>query len=438
MADARSATVAEAGRVISLEDAFRIVDETLAGVRLAVETVPTRTAVGRVLAREQQSYLDLPPFDKAAVDGYAIGPGRRGRRAPPCRQDACGTGGPGSQGQYRVVQTVAAGQAGVAALHPGETVKVMTGAPVPAGTTRVVMQEEAEQYGEFVKLKEQGPSNFCKQGEDMKRGDVVLPAGIVLRALDVGNLVGCGITSVEVFRRPRLAIISTGNEIVDDPALLTPGRIMNINGPMLAGLCVASGLEVSSQVSVLDTPEAVSDAVHAGLSQADIVILSGGVSVGEADFVLGALERVGLRLHFTRVAVKPGKPTAFATVEQFGKLFNREGKMVFGLPGNPVSVFLMFHVLVLRAVARLTGGPLRLRAFTVPLGGAFRRRHAERAEYVPACLTNEGRAEMLAYHGSAHLLALTRADGFVAVPFGIKELPAGASVEFFQLPGCSQ
>jgi len=320
-----------------------------------------------------------------------------------------------------------AGQSGVAALGPGETVRVMTGAPVPRGTTCVVMQEDAEQCGELVKLKEAGQPNFCPQGEDMKRGDVLLPAGSFLRALDVGNLIGCGITSLEVFRRPRTAIISTGDEIVDDPALLTAGKIMNVNGPLLACLCGSNGLQVCSQVSVPDTPEALSGAVRDGMAQADIVILSGGVSVGEFDFVLGALDRAGLRLHFTRLAVKPGKPTVVAT---------GQGKAVFGLPGIPVSVFVMFHLLVLRAVARLTGGPLRLRAFTVSLSGAFRRRRADRAEYVPACLANDGRAELLAYHGSAHLLALTRAHGFCAVPAGVKELPAGARVEFLQLPGC--
>jgi molybdopterin molybdotransferase len=395
------------GAVISLEEACCLVDEALASVRLPVETVPTLSAAGRVLAREHTARVDLPPFNKAAVDGYAIS-------------------GPAADNTYRVAQTVAAGQAGAPALRPGDAVKVMTGAPVPPGTVRVVMLEESEPCGQFVKLKERGQPNVCEQGEDMKRGAPVLPAGTFLRALEAGNLIGCGITSVDVYRRPRVAIISTGDEIVDDPALLAAGKIMNVNGPLLAGLCSANSMDVTSQVSVPDTSDAVSRALQAALTQADIVILSGGVSVGDFDFVLGALGGCGLRLHFSRLAVKPGKPTAFAA---------RTGNVVFGLPGNPVSVFLMFHLFVLRAVARLTGGPVRLRHFSVPLKDAFRRRHAERAEYVPARLMAEGAAAVIGYHGSAHLLALTNADGFAVIPFGVQELPAGARVEFVLLPG---
>lgn len=396
-----------ANAVIAIEDAFRSVDEALAGARLPAETLPTRAALGRVLACEQRSGVDLPPFDKAAVDGYAIG-------------------GEAEQGQYRLVRTVAAGQAAPPALRPGETAKVMTGAPVPAGTLRVVMQEDAALSGEHVRLNARGATNFCPRGEDMRRGDVVLPAGTRLRALEVANLIGCGVTTVEVVRRPRVAIISTGDEIVDDPTRLAPGKIMDVNGPLLAGLCVANGLDVANQVWVPDIPEVLRGTVESALTAVDIVVLSGGVSEGEYDYVLDVFAQLGLRVHFSRLAAKPGKPTAFAT---------RERKAVFGLPGNPVSVFLMFHLLVLRAASHLTGAPVPLRQLTLTLAGEFRRRRADRLEYVPAALTAAGRVEPLACHGSAHLLALTQADGFVIVPNGVTELAAGAAVDFVLLPG---
>lgn len=394
--------------LLSIADAFRVVDEALAGARLPAETAPTRAAADRVLARAHESRLDLPPFDKAAVDGYAI----------PAGADAA---------QYRLVRTVAAGQSHSAPLRAGETVKVMTGAPVPPGTARVVMQEDAEQDGELVRVSHGGAANYCPRGEDLRRGDVVLPAGSVLRPLDAANLIGCGIVEVEVVRRPRVSIISTGDEIVDQPGRLEPGKIMNVNGPLLAGLAAAHGLEVAGEVSVADAPEALSRAIEDGLARADMVVLSGGVSVGEFDFVLDTFGRAGLRLHFARLAVKPGKPTAFAT---------GRGKAVFGLPGNPLAVFLMFHLLVLRAAARLTGAAPPLRVFMLPLAGAFKRRHAERTEYAPGRLTAEGRIEPLPCHGSAHLMAMTRADGFFAAPAGVKELLPGAAVEFLLLPGC--
>jgi len=401
--------------VIPLDHALRIVDETLAGAVLPCQSVPTRQAAGRVLACEQCSCVDLPPFDKAAVDGYAI------------RATDCG-------GEYAMAATIAAGQLAAGPLRPGEAVKVMTGAPVPQGTERVVMQEDAELCGETVRLKPRGPSNFCKQGEDMRRGGVVLPAGTSLRPLDVANLVGCGISSVEVVRRPRVSIISTGNEIVDDPALLSPGKIMNTNGPLLAGLCAAHGLDVVSETAAPDTPQDARAATRIALGQADIVILSGGVSVGQFDFVLDALSQIGLRVHFSRLAVKPGKPTVFATRENKASVL----PVVLGLPGNPVAVFLMFHLFVLRAAGHLTGAAVAPRAFSLALAAPFKRRHGERAEFVPARLTREGRVEPIAYHGSAHLLALTRADGFFSAPAGSTELAAGEVVEFLMLPEHSQ
>ncbi len=387
-------------RMMPLEDALRIVDETSAQVRLKGEKVPVRAALGRALLTDQASRLDLPPFNKSAMDGYAVLDG-----------DKCD--------RYRLLETVPAGRMGTERLVPGTVVKVMTGTPVPEGAGRVIIIEHTEERGDTVIVHEHSPAaNICWKGEDVRRGDVVLRAGAVLSALDIANLIACAIVEVEVAQRVRVAVISTGDEIVDSPALLQPGRIMNANGPLLAGLAAQFGLQVVTEESVPDDMDAIVAALRAGLEAAEMVVLSGGVSVGEFDFVTSALSEVGLKVRFTRVAVKPGKPMTYAS---------GAGGTVFGLPGNPVSVYLMFHLFVLRAAARMMGASAPVREWPARMACEFKRRKTERVEYVPCRLTDGG-VEPIEYHGSAHLEALTEADGFFIVPVGVGLLHAGDEV----------
>ncbi|MCX7015263.1 MAG: molybdopterin molybdenumtransferase MoeA, partial [Candidatus Sumerlaeota bacterium] len=204
--------------MIPLEEAFRLVAHALAGVRLPGETLPVREARGRVLLADQTSRLDQPPFDLSAVDGYAIA-------AADLREE------------YRLLETIAAGQTPTQPLVPGTTTKVMTGAPTPAGTARVVMQEDAQERGGVVRLsKRDGPTNLRARGEDLRAGDVVAAAGSLLDAVAIANLIACGVSEVYVAHQAKVAILSTGDEIVDDPRELAPGKVMNSNGPMLAAL----------------------------------------------------------------------------------------------------------------------------------------------------------------------------------------------------------
>lgn len=393
-------------RMLSLDEALGVVDATLADARLPAETVATRAALGRTLAADQVSRLDLPPFDKSAMDGYAI-------RADDERDS------------YRLLETVAAGQVGGAALAPGTTVRVMTGAPVPAGAGRVIMQEDTERDGETVRVRVHRPAaNICLRGEDVRVGDVVLPAGTTITAVDIANLIACGIVEVEVRRAPRLAVISTGDEIADSLDDLAPGRIMNSNGPLLCGLAEEFRLPVVGEWTLPDQPHATVRGILEALERAEIVVISGGVSVGEFDYVLPALAEAGLTVHFCRVATKPGKPMTYAS---------GGGKVVFGLPGNPVSVHLAFHLFVLRAVAHYTGGPAGLRTFSLPLASDFKRKKTDRTEFVPARLTDEGAVAPVEFHGSAHLAAMTHADGFFIVPAGVAALGRDDRVAFVPL-----
>ena len=399
---------------VPLEDAWAIVDQVLAPTAVADETVPVRSAHGRILTEAQTSRLQLPPFEKSAMDGYAI-----------CPDD--------ERDQYRLLETVAAGQTPSKKLQPGTTTKVMTGAPVPHGAGRVVMREFANEENGIVRISRHGgETNICLRGEDVEIGDTILPAGRKLSAIDVANLVSCGITEARVARRIRLAVLSTGNEIVDDPAQLTPGRIMNANGPMLVHLAQEHGLDVVQERSVPDDPDRTVCALQEALAAADLVVLSGGVSVGDYDFVHDALGRCGLHVHFSSIAVKPGRPTVFATQGEPGR---PAGIALFGLPGNPVSVCLMFHLFVLRAASLLSGGRPGAPEIRLPLAEDFRRRKADRSHFAPAQVSPDGAVRRLVCHGSAHLLALSQADGFFRVPIGVKELPAGEIVSFYSLRG---
>ena len=396
-------------QTIKLDDAMRIVDETLAGIVPAGETIPVRQAIGRTLRADQVSRLDLPPFDKSAMDGYAIMAGDE-------------------RDEYRLLETVPAGSVGKEKLTPGTAVRIMTGAAVPEGTGKVIMVEYTEENDGIVKVSDhRGKPNICLKAEDVRRGQAVLAAGTTLDPLDIANLIGCGVTQVEVAPRIRVAVISTGDEIVDSPADLAPGKIMNSNGPMLAGLARRFGLEVVSEEILPDDRAATVAGLRSAVERADVVVMSGGVSVGDFDFVLDAMSDAGLTVHFARVRVKPGKPLTYATTG------GSPPRIVFGLPGNPVSVFLTFHTFVLRAVALLAGARPLIGEFTLPLAENFKRRKAGRAQYVPCRLGSNGTIEQIEFHGSAHLTALSEADGFFFVPFGVEALSAGDGVKFLPL-----
>ncbi|MBW1807229.1 MAG: molybdopterin molybdotransferase MoeA [Deltaproteobacteria bacterium] len=394
--------------MLPCEKAFELLDNALAGYQLPGKSVTVAQAYGRVLLNDQTSLLELPPFNKSAMDGYAI-------RADD-RQD-----------QYRVVETVAAGQVSRKTIEPGTAVRIMTGACVPPGGGRVIKVEDTQQDGDLIKvLSFEDRTNIAEKAQDVRIGDLILSAGTRLGSLEIANLVSCGITQLEVVRRPQIAVLSTGDEIVDSPDQLGPGKIMNSNGPMLAGLAHESGLKLISQDRVPDTWDATVAAIENAMDQANLVVLSGGVSVGEYDFVLKAMSAAGLTVHFSRVAILPGKPTVFAS---------REDTFVFGLPGNPVSVFIMFHLFVRRAVALLSGSTPGLRDFPVRLAADFKRRKIERLQHVPCRINQAGECEPVDYHGSAHLAAIMRADGFFLVAVGTAELKAGQQVTFIPMAG---
>ena len=391
------------GEMVPFDEAMAIVRGIAARMSTGSESLPVAGALGRLCAEDQLSRLDMPPFDKSAMDGYAI------PDAEPLEL-------------YEVLgPVVQAGTVPSRPLSPAQAVKVMTGAPVPDGAARVIRVEDTRDGdGVVTILASSKGNNICAHGEDVRVGDVILGAGVRLGPIEIANLIACGITTVRVAARVRMAVISTGDEIVNSPEQIGPGKIMNSNGPMLEALGAKFAFDVVSVAVAPDTLDETIACISTALSAADIVVLSGGVSVGDYDFVGEALAALGLTVHFTSVAVKPGRPLTFASAPP---------KAVFALPGNPVSVYLMFHVFVLHA-AELMAGLDRTRRIAIRLACDHHRRKVDRVECVPCRLTDAGTVEPVGYHGSGHLLAMTRADGFFLMPRGVKALAAGDLVTF--------
>ena len=370
--------------------------------RLGDESVPLHEAAGRVLAADIAADCDQPPFDRSTMDGFAC------RRADLVRPLVVG-------------ETIAAGSMPRDEVGPGRCARIMTGAPLPLGADCVVKFEDTETLpdGTVRGVEADHRDNIRRRGEDVRRGDILLARGARIGAPQVAVLASAGCAQVPVARRPRVAIIATGSELVEVDATPGPGRIRNSNGPQLAAQIAAAGAVPQVLPVVPDECTALRTALAAAMADHEVVILSGGVSVGDFDLVPQAMVDCGLEIRFDSIAIKPGRPTTFAV---------GDGIWCFGLPGNPVSTFVQCELLVRPLLMGLMGGVHAPRTFAVPLAATVSRRGAARESWLPVRLDSGGAAVPLAYHGSAHIHALSLADGFIVLPVGTTRLEKGALV----------
>jgi molybdopterin molybdotransferase len=383
--------------MISFEDACQRLER--AAWRLGAERVSLAEALDRVLASDVHADADVPPFNKSSMDGYA------------CRAaDAIAP--------LRVIEHIPAGHVPARAITPGTCSKIMTGAPVPEGADCVLVVEEVEPCGEGLVRFTGGQvtRNICPAGEDVRAGDRVLSAGMRLRPQRLPVLASAGCARPEVYRRPRVAVLATGSELVPPDCAPGPGQIRDSNSTQIAALAREAGAAVTALGAAPDTPEALRAAWEGALAAHDVVISTGGVSMGDYDLVPGILADLGFTVHFDRVAIQPGKPVLFAT---------RGEQACFGLSGNPVSSFLQFTLFAAPFLWRLQGESGDLARFPLLLGETFTRRNAARMGWVPVRLDDAGRARALEFHGSAHIHALTRADALIAYPPGADTLREG-------------
>ena len=392
--------------VISLEAARAILDATGAPME-NVETIMLSEANGRVLARDVVADSDVPPFSRAGMDGYAV-------RA----HDTRGASRPDPRALTKV-GTLYTGHVSPLRVGHGECIEISTGAPLPDGADAVVMVEETESdTGSVVRIfaEVQPQQNVGRQGADIQAGQVVVGAGELLNASRIGALAAVGTVWVDVYDRPRVAILSTGNEVVDPGRTLKPGQIYDINRFTLAAVVSENGGIPIVYPPAPDTLEALLEALD-DLVDYDIVVFSGGSSVGERDLIRDAIAAKGKML-FHGVAVKPGKPTGLGIVN---------GKAVFALPGYPASCLsnaYMMLVPVLRRIARL--GPNITKTVIMPLATRIASASGRHQFYT---VRIEKGAAVPAFKASGDITSMSRADGYIEIPAHVNAVEAGTPVE---------
>jgi molybdopterin molybdotransferase len=404
------------GPLLPVADAERLIVERVTPVSER-ETVPLREAAGRVLAEDIVAPVNVPPFDNSAVDGYAV------------RADDLDNA---RERRLEIVDRVAAGHAAARDLHAGEAIRIFTGAPMPPGADTVFMQEDCRVADDNVIVPPglKRGANRRLAGEDMRAGAVALPAGRRLAVQHVALAAALGLTALDVRRRVRVALFSTGDEIVEPGSLLPGAALYDSNRYLLAGLLGRFGAEVTDLGILGDEPKQLAAAIAAAADDHDLVLTSGGVSSGEADYVRAAIASVG-RIVFWRVAIKPGRPVAMGVIPA-----TRRGHAAafVGLPGNPVAVFVTFVRVVRPLLLRLAGAlPEPLIAMPARAAFSYKKRKGRR-EYVRVALRTaaDGTVEAVkhAQDGAGVITSLTETDGLAELTEDVTTVEPGSTIGF--------
>ncbi len=395
--------------MISVEEAQKIILNK-------IETMPSERvllseSLGRTLAEEITSPLDHPPWDTSAMDGYAV------------HFSDTTTASPETPCNLRVVETIPAGALPQKKVHPGEAAKIMTGAPMPAGADGVVKVEDSNgsdktvavftkcEHGDYIRFK----------GEAIRKGDAVLERGMRIRSAEIAMMASIGKSVVPVFQQPRIAVLSTGDELADLDETRGPDKILNSNGYGLAAQVIEAGGTAINLGIAKDDRKHLEEKIASGLS-ADFLIISGGVSMGDYDFVLEVLEKLGVSMHLWKVAMKPGKPVAFGT---------KARRPIFGLPGNPVSSMVTFEQFVRPAILKASGRTQISRPLiTATLQEDIHKRPGRR-QFLRAVLSLEDgtyQVRSTGAQGSAVLMSLVKANALMILPEAGEQIKAGTKI----------
>jgi molybdopterin molybdotransferase len=393
--------------LLSIDDALAQIEAHV--TPLPAEDVPLEHAYGRYIAEELRAAIDLPPFPSSAMDGYAVRAGD-------------------TPGLLTVVGESSAGSPYLGGLGPGEAVAISTGAVVPADADAVVPIEDVSVAGQQIELASAVASRaFVRdRGSDIKRGDLILNAGTRLGSAQIGAAAAVGLGMVSCRRRPSVAVLTTGSELRRPGGQLADGEIYDANGPMMTAALLTSGAGVEHIPAAADTVEAHRTALTQALEH-DVVISSGGVSVGSHDLVRSVGRELGVKEVFWRIALRPGKPLAFGV---------RGSTLVFGLPGNPVSSLVCFELFVRPALLALQGAPRVRPEWSSGVLGAAVERNPTRDDLIRVRFdAPDGSAGLIPVHGQqSHQIAVTaQADALARIPMGSGELPAGTEVAYLSL-----
>lgn len=390
--------------MISFEEASKII---FSGIpKAAKETVPLKRSPGRILATAIVADADMPPFSRSAMDGYAC------RRSDVDRP-------------LKIIEEIPAGNFPLNPIAEGQCARIMTGAPIPEGADVVIRVEDTyvDQEG-YVVIREAGANtNIRYRGEDVEQGDVLIPAGTLIRKQHVGIMATVGVGDPEVFLRPRVGVISTGSELVPLHEQPGPSQIRNSNGPQLGAQLSDLGIEANHCGIVADNEELITERIREAVDANDVVLISGGVSAGDYDFVPDLLSEMGFDILFHKMKVRPGKPLLFA---------RKEDKFVFGVPGNPVSTFVQFEVLIRPFLYAWMGRSRPVSRYRMPMGRDLKLNPIPLRYFIPVLLDESG-VVPVEYHGSGHLASYIQAEGILDLPANTESLTRGELVDVILL-----
>jgi len=391
--------------MISYEKAFEIIMNSV--FTLEKESVELAHCLNRVLAEDIKSDIDMPPFNKSAMDGYA------------CRREDF-------HEFLTVIETIPAGYRPQKVVNKNECSKIMTGSIVPQGADCVVNVENTEiTTDNKIRITDNNtPINICYQGEDIKRGEFVLSHGTLILPQHIAVLANAGISAVPVYRKPRISIITTGSELREPGGVPLPeGCIRNSNSYQLIGQVQRMFIEPDYLGIADDTENSLNLLIQKALSGSDVVLISGGVSMGDYDLVPAVLTANQVNILFDRVAMQPGKPLTFGI---------KDKTAIFAFPGNPVSAFFLFEIMAKPFIYKLMGHDYNTKMFPLIAGVDFKRKRGDRKTFIPIKIEN-GKVFPVEFHGSAHINSLCDAEGIISFPLGVLEIKKGETVQVISL-----
>ena len=396
--------------MISFEEALSIVIDHAYPV--SNERVPLQDSLNRILAENIYSDIDMPPFNKSAVDGFA------------CRKDDISIGAQNYEA-LKVVETIPAGASPEKSILPGQCSRIMTGAMVPEGANCVIMVEQTHELPEnrIGYSRSTNSDNICYKGEDIKKDDLVLEKGILIKPQHIAVLASTGAVNPLVAKRVTIAILSTGDELVEPEIIPTNSKIRNSNAMQLMAQVLTTGGIANYFGIAHDNKISLTSKLEKAMKSNEIVILTGGVSMGDFDYVPEVMNNLGIKIIFKSIAIQPGRPTVFG---KSGDTF------IFGLPGNPVSSFVLFELLVKPFIFKIMGHDENPKLIPLPMGVNYSRINPARKSMIPVKIIN-GEVHPLVYHGSAHINAYTEADGIISMEIGKTMIQKGEQVNVRQV-----
>ncbi len=391
--------------MIAFEEALKIV---LNSARLTlIEEVEMLNAIDSVLAEDIISDVNMPPFDKSAVDGFA------------CRKIDFD-----KKMELEIIEIIPAGKSPEKSISEGKCSKIMTGAMLPIAADCVVMIEDIEEQENTIKFtKESTANNICYLAEDVRINDLVLRKGTLIKPQHIAVLASVGAWKLKVYSKPKVGIISTGDELVEPNVKPVASQIRNSNAWQLMAQAQKAGASAHYEGIAADTKASTFEKLNNALQNNDIVLLTGGVSMGDFDYVPEIMQEIGIKILFKSIAVQPGRPTVFGI---------KEDKYIFGLPGNPVSSFVQFEMLAKPLIQKMIGNQDKSIEIALPIGIDIHRKKNERKSFLPVTVCN-GEIFPVEYHGSAHIHSYIFADGIIAMEKGVLSLKKGEKVNVRQL-----